>query len=111
MAAGRPAVPALLPEQLVKQSGCSRHTQSPFPSSSSSLLFFAATQFRRRWIGNGKKKEKGERVTSSSFLLLLTPSSYSSHRTAVMLGAAHDRGLFVLDTLPAVAPAELESPQ
>ena len=46
---------------------------------------------------------------SSSFLLLLTPSSYSSHRTAVMRGVAHDRGLFVPDTHPAVAPAELES--
>ena len=46
---------------------------------------------------------------SSSFLLLLTPSSYSSHCTAVMRGVAHDRGLFVPDTHPAVAPAELES--
>ena len=26
-----------------------------------------------------------------------------------MRGAAHDRGLFIPDTLPAVAPAELES--
>ena len=51
------------------------------------------------------------RVTSScfsSFLLLLTSSSYSSHRTAVIRGVAHDRGLFMPDTLPAVAPAELE---
>ena len=46
---------------------------------------------------------------SSSFLLLLTPSSYLSHRTTVIRGVAHDRGLFVLGTHPAVAPAELES--
>ena len=30
MAAGRPAVPALRPERLVKQSGCSRHTNFLF---------------------------------------------------------------------------------
>ena len=51
-------------------------------------------------------------VTSScpsSFLLLLTPSSYLSHRTTVIRGIAHDRGLPVPDTHPAVVPVELES--
>ena len=108
------AVPVLRPERLVKQSGCSRHWNivcAPPPSSSLLPFILRCNSIPQALDWKRKKKEKGERVTSSSFLLLLTPSSYSSHRTAVMLGAAHDRGLFVLDTLPAVAPAELESPQ
>ena len=50
-------------------------------------------------------------VPSSFFLLLLTPSSYLPYRTAVMSGLAQDHGLFVPNTLPAVAVAELESRQ
>ena len=50
----------------------------------------------------------GKSVTYSSTRGCPT-QSHQSFRTVVMRGLAHDRGLFVPDTLPAVTAAELES--
>ena len=50
----------------------------------------------------------GKSVTYSSTRGCPT-QSHLSFRTVVMRGLAHDRGLFVPDTLPLVSAAELES--
>ena len=55
---------------------------------------------------NGHSSEKSITYSSTRGC----PSQKSiSFRTAVMRGLAHDRGLFVPDSLPTVTPDELES--